>query len=145
IELDGDVLVLEGGDTRIEYLDREIATPDLPLVGPTWTVDTVIQGESAGASPWPDPATLVFTAEGTVEVFTGCNHGTASYQVSGTSITFADLVLDEMECTEQTIVILDDTVQGVLGGPQPVEWEVSVRRLWLNSDDLGLGLLGSEE
>src|SRR5690606_25094412 len=115
IELDGDVLVLEGGDTRIEYLDPEIATPDLPLVGPPRTVDTAIQGEGAGAPPWPDPAALVFTAEGTVEVLTGCNQGTASYQVSGTSITFADLVLDEMECTEQTIVILDDTVQGVLG------------------------------
>lgn len=34
ITVDADTLVLEGSGVRIEYLDREVATPDLELVGP---------------------------------------------------------------------------------------------------------------
>lgn len=146
LELDGDVLVLEGGDTRIEYLDREIATPDLALVGPTWTVDTLIDGDIAGSAFWADPATFVFNADGTVDVFAGCNSGSGTYAVAGSTITFADVAFTEIACDDPDgiITMLEEHVIAVVHGPQPLEWEVSVSRLWLEGGDLGLGLVGSE-
>ena len=38
--LSGNDLTLQAGDSILRFLDREIAEPDLPLVGPTWTVTT---------------------------------------------------------------------------------------------------------
>lgn len=78
ITIDGNTVVLDGSGVRIEYLDREVATPDLELVGPTWTVDTIIDGEAASHAQWPSPATIVFAEDGTVSVSTGCNSGTGA-------------------------------------------------------------------
>jgi heat shock protein HslJ len=144
ISVDGDTLVLESDSTYIEYLDEEVATPDLPLLGPTWTVDTLIEGDAASTTEWADPATLSFDAGGTVTVFTGCNTGTATYVVDGAEITFADLVVTEEGCNDEAATQLESVVMGVLGGAQPVAWEIQVARLWLHGDGLGLGLMGSE-
>lgn len=143
ITLDGDALVLDSGSTRIEYLDQEVATPDFPLVGPTWTVDTIIDGDAASNADWADPATLAFADDGTVEVFTGCNAGSGTYEVDGNEITFADVLVTEKGCPDDTTMQLETVVGAVIGGPQPVTWEIEVDRLSLDGDGFGLGLVGS--
>lgn len=144
ITIDGDELVLDSGTTRIEYLDQEVATPDLELAGPTWTVDTIIEGDAASNMDWSDPATLMFGDDGTVEIFTGCNTGSATYEVDEAEITFADLTVTEEGCNDDAAAQLETVVLEVLGGAQPVQWEVQVARLRLDGDGFGLGLLGSE-
>lgn len=141
--LDGDSLVLESESVRVEYLDQEVATPDEALVGPTWAVDTVIEGDFAMHTEWPSPATLVFGVDGVVEVYTGCNGGSGTYSISGTELTFADVSVTERGCDSPTGE-LERAVLGLIHGPQPVTWEITVDRLSLRGDDVGLELVASD-
>jgi heat shock protein HslJ len=144
IVIAGDTIVLETDHTRIEYLDQEVATPDLPLAGPTWTVEMICQGVLVGGSDWPAPATLSFGRDGTVEVFSGCNSGFATYAIDREEITFAELTLTEEGCSDDAAARLEAAVVGVLGGPQPVAWEITVASLYLDGDSDCLFLHGSE-
>lgn len=143
LELDGDSLVLESSSIRVEYLDVEVVTPDADLVGPTWTVDTVIEGDFAMTTEWPSPATLVFGADGMVEVYTGCNGGSGTYAISGTELTFADVSVTERGCDSPSGE-LESAVLGLIHGPQPVTWEITVDRLSLRGDDIGLELAAGD-
>lgn len=138
--VEGDTIVLDGGGVHIEYLDQEVATPDLELVGPTWTVDTIIDGEVASHAEWPTPATLVFAADGTVDVSTGCNGGTGTYSVSGDRLTFSDVAVTERGCADPQVQELEAAVLAVVHGPQPVTWEITVSRLSLRGQGAGLDL-----
>jgi heat shock protein HslJ len=143
IVVEGDGLVLDGSGTRIEYLDQEVATPDLELTGRTWTVDTIIEGGAAQHAEWPAPATLAFGTDGAVEIFTGCNSGSGSYRVTGAELSFSDVSVTERGCDGDT-GRLESVVLGLLLGPQPVTWEITVDRLSLRGDDVGLELVASE-
>jgi len=138
-----DTVVLEGSGVRIEYLDQEVATPDAELVGPTWTVDTVIEGDFAMHTDWPSPATLVFGSDGVVEVNTGCNGGSGTYSVADGELTFADVSVTERGCESPTGE-LESSVLGLVFGPQPVTWEITVNRLSLRGADVGLDLVASD-
>jgi heat shock protein HslJ len=144
IVVDGNTLVLEGGGTRIEYLDREVATPDLELVGPTWKVDTIISGLGAQHAAWPKPATLVFEADGKLKVFAGCNGGEGTYRVSGKELTFESVGLTEKACEDPLVNELETAVAALFHGPQPVTWEITVDRLSLRGKDRGLDLVASK-
>ena len=51
VALAGDELTLTAGSTAIRFLDREVAEPDLPLVGTTWTVVSLIGGDAVSSVP----------------------------------------------------------------------------------------------
>ena len=140
IVVQGDTLVLDGGGTRIEYLDQEVATPDVSLVGRTWTVETIIEEDAAMTATWPEPASLVFGPRGALTVDTGCNSGSGSYRVQGSEVTFSSVGVTERFCDGDT-GRLERAVLGVLGGPQPVKWEITVDRLELRGADFGLELV----
>ena len=144
ITVDGNTLVLEGGGVRIEYLDRKIATPDLELVGPTWTVDTIITKDAASHAAWPKPATLVFGADGKVQVFAGCNGGAGTYRVSGKELTFESVGLTEKACEDPLVNELETAVSALFRSPQPITWEITVDRLSLRGKDGGLDLVGKK-
>lgn len=143
IEVGDDTIVLEGSHVRIEYLDQEVATPDAELVGPTWTVDTVIEGDIAMHGVWPSPATLVFGSDGVVEVNTGCNGGTGTYSVADGELTFADVAVTERGCDGVTGE-LESSVLALVLGPQPVTFEITVDHLSLRGTDVGLDLVASD-
>jgi heat shock protein HslJ len=138
----GDTLVLDGGGTRIEYLDQEIATPDVSLTGRTWTVEVIIEDSSGSRRGWPEPATLEFGTNGRVMVDTGCNSGSGTYQVSGPKLTFSDVAMTDRFCDGEA-GRLEKAVLGVVYGPQPVSWEITVDRLLLLGQDVGLDLVAS--
>ncbi len=50
-ELEGDTLVLTTGTTRFVLSDREVVSPDVPLAGTEWQLDTLTEGEVAGGFP----------------------------------------------------------------------------------------------
>ena len=66
IALDGDELTLTSGGVTITLLDREVADPDLPLVGTTWTVTSIISGDAVSTVPDGAEATFEFADDGTV-------------------------------------------------------------------------------
>jgi heat shock protein HslJ len=144
LELGGDSLVLEDEGTRIVYLDEEAATPDLELVGPTWTVDTIIAGDVASHAEWPAPATLVFGSDGVADVATGCNTGTAEYRITTPGqLVFDSFSVTERGCPDQASAELEAAVLDVLAAAAPVDWEITVERLSLRTGDVGLDLVGS--
>ena len=61
----GATLTLEGAETTLEFLDREVADADRPLTGRTWTIDTLIENGAASNFPNGDPPTLQFGEDGT--------------------------------------------------------------------------------
>jgi heat shock protein HslJ len=96
--LGGDRLTLTSGGTVIALLDREVAEPDLPLVGPTWRVESLIAGDTVSSVPQGVAASLSFTADGRVSVATGCNAGGGLVAVTSDTLGFSELVLTEMAC-----------------------------------------------
>lgn len=141
IVIDGDSLVLDKDGTRIEYLDQEVATPDATLTSRTWTVEAIIEGDLAQLAQWPAPATLVFGADHRVTIDTSCNSGSGTFAVAGTGLAFSDVSVTERGCTDPQLADLERVMLGLLLGPQPVTWEITVDRLSLRGDEFGLDLV----
>lgn len=63
--------------------------PTAQLIGPTWVLDTIIQGEAASSTVGgADPATLLLNADGTFSGGTGCREISGEYVVSGDTVQF---------------------------------------------------------
>jgi len=110
-----DALTLTSGDVVIE-LTSAAAGSDAALVGPTWTLDSIIDGETASNVPaGVEAPTVTFADDGTVSVFTGCNRGSTTVKAGATTITFAPLATTKMAC-EPDAMALEATVAAVLDG-----------------------------
>ncbi|GAA3010709.1 hypothetical protein Sfulv_32150 [Streptomyces fulvorobeus] len=93
-------LTTAGGDTVT--LGSEPSAP-VPLAGTTWTVTTLLDGETATSVPagTRDKAPrLTFGKDGTVEGSLGCNSFRGTAKVTDTAITFGPLVSTRMMCGE---------------------------------------------
>lgn len=108
-----DDLVLEAGSVSITFVDREVAEPDAELVGPTWTVESIITGDAVSSVPAEPVATLVFKADGTLEVNAGCNRGSGTWTAVSGGIEVGPLMLTKMACQGDG-ANLESAVLGVL-------------------------------
>jgi heat shock protein HslJ len=85
---DGDRLVLSGDGVELTFAVQP-PVPDADIVGTSWILDTLIQGDAA--STILGDATLVLAADGTFIGSTGCRELTGSYEISGDTIDFSDV------------------------------------------------------
>jgi heat shock protein HslJ len=106
-------LVVEAGSVSITFVDREVAEPDAQLVGPTWTVESIITGDAVSSVPAEPVATLVFKEDGTLEVNAGCNRGSGTWTAVGGGIEVGPLMLTKMAC-DKDAAGLESAVLGVL-------------------------------
>ena len=97
-------LALEQGGTVIAMLDREVAEPDLPLVGTVWTVVAIFAGDTVSTPPGTATATLFFGPDGRLQVNTGCNTGAGPYTVdlARRIITFGPIGITKKACIDRT-------------------------------------------
>jgi len=132
-------LILEGTDASLTFLDREVADPDRPLVGPTWRMDTIIRGNgaSAGASQSTDPTTLTFQPDGQLVVFVSCNTGTGPYTASNGTLTLSEISYSFPPCKPTGDPAVAAHVYQVLA-PGDVAYQIDARRLTLTRQDVGL-------
>ena len=137
----GTDLTLSADRTVLTLIDSEVAEPDLPLTGPTWTVETIITGDAASSVPNGAVATMTFGDDGHVEVNTGCNEGGGRFEVSGDTLRFVDVAITEMAC-EGPGGELEAAVLPVLSA-EGLEWTVDAGSLTLMAGDRGLVLRGS--
>ncbi len=72
VALAGPRLTLTSGGTEVRLIDREVVEPDLPLVGTTWRLETLVEGGVASSVPVGLEATLR-VGEDRIEGFDGCN------------------------------------------------------------------------
>jgi heat shock protein HslJ len=96
VMLSGNDLVLTAGDTVITLLDREVAEPDLPVVGPRWQIESIVTGDVATGGGMS--GSITFGADGRATFDTGCNTGGAGYTVDGPTIRFTDVVTTKRAC-----------------------------------------------
>jgi heat shock protein HslJ len=139
IRLDGNDLVLEEGDITISLLDREVAQPDLPLVGPTWVVDSIFAGDTVSSVPEGATATLTFNDAGQVSIETGCNAGSARY-VAEPGVLRLSEVTTTLRLCEGAAGQLEAAVLAVLTS-NAVTAHIDAGNLRLQAGDAGLGLI----
>jgi heat shock protein HslJ len=130
-------LTFTGTEATLVFLDSEIATPDQELVGPTWEIDTFIDGETANATNLVDSPTLSFSADGSVEIFGGCNRGGGLYEVDDDgSISFSELMSTYMACDDSTMAA-EEHIFGVLEESGLI-YEIDANRLTIMGATLGI-------
>jgi heat shock protein HslJ len=98
LTVDGDRLVLTSGRTVIELVDRRVADPDRPLVGTTWTLDGFVDGDTASSVPGGVAVTLRLDGQGRVALDLGCNTGTGSVRVDGSTLRFGAIRSTTLPC-----------------------------------------------
>jgi heat shock protein HslJ len=136
--LAGTDLTLDNGRTVMRLVDRTIAEPDLNLVGPTWTVTSIIQGDAVSSVPAGATASLVFGNDGSVNVNAGCNRGRGSWLAQGNGITFHEVALTKMAC-EGAAGALETAVLAVLNAGA-VQASIRANVLTLQAGGRGLQL-----
>jgi heat shock protein HslJ len=134
--LAGNDLVLTSGDTVMTLLDREIAEPDQPLAGITWGLSSIITGDAVSSVPGGVVATLLFNADGTVAVHSGCNSGGGTYTVDGNRIDFGEIVMTDMACAGGAGQV-EQAVVAVLGADN-ITFEIDGASLTLMAGANGL-------
>jgi len=136
--LDGDDLVLVAGTTEIRLTDRRVVEPDQALVGTRWVVDTIFDAQMASSIPTTAEPVLVLADDGTAVFNTGCNDGTATWELSGDTLRFPEIFTNLAGCLDERGDV-EIAVKAVLGRPLVVE--ISADRLTLTTPDGdGLGL-----
>jgi len=110
-----EALTMTSGDVVIE-LAPEAATGDGTLEGVTWTLESIIDGDTASSLPaGAAPPTMVFAADGTVEVFAGCNNGGTAYMATDATLTFEPMRTTMMAC-EPDATALETAMTTMLDG-----------------------------
>lgn len=134
----GDELTLTQGTTRIALLDRRVANPDRPLVGPEWVVESLISDQTVSSVPGNARATITFHEDGTMSVQPGCNTGGGRFVAEGTKVTITDVILTRMACVDER-GDLEAAVLAVLETGQ-LDVEIEADSLTLMAGDKGLEL-----
>lgn len=97
LRLAGHDLTLEADATVVRFLDREIAEPDLPLVGTRWALESIAQGDTVSSVRGSAPI-LEFLPDGRVTLTTGCNDGFARYSTAGSRLRVTDIGTTRKAC-----------------------------------------------
>lgn len=141
VTLAGNELKLQAGDTVVTLLDREVAEPDQALVGPTWTLVSLISQDTASSVPGNVVATLSFTAGGRVDVNDGCNTGGGPYTVEADAIHFGAIATTLIGCSGAQAQV-ESAMLAVLGAGA-VSYRIEASTLTLLLADSGLQFQGS--
>lgn len=135
VDLQGDVLTITSGDVVLT-LREEAPAADLPLEGTTWTVVGLVSGDTV-SSVAVSPTLRIH--DGRVDVFTGCNKGSAPVTVEEASLSVGELIRTATDCAPDVMTV-EWAVEAVLHGT--VDYRIEGTRLELRNGSLGLDLAG---
>jgi heat shock protein HslJ len=124
LRLDGDSLSLTSEEVTIELREIEVATPDRPLVGTRWRINTILDGQSANSFGAQYEAYLIFRYDGTVRGHTACNAFRAHYEVDGSTLSTSRLVAETAPC-EGYAAELEAALVDVLSGDSTIAIETN--------------------
>lgn len=141
VTLAGTDLTLDNGATIMRLVDRTIAEPDLNIVGPTWTVTSIIDGDAVSSVPAGATATLVFNGDGSINVNAGCNRGRGSWALEGAGLAIKDVFLTKMACADPA-GSLENAVLAVIN-QGALQASIKANVLTLQAGARGLQLTGS--
>ncbi|WP_256840673.1 META domain-containing protein [Ornithinimicrobium cryptoxanthini] len=139
VRVDGDELTLSGEEAELVLTDRVVADPDRPLEGTTWQLESHRGNDAVSHVTGMDKASLRFDGDGLLEVHTGCNQGSATYELDGDTVIIGPVALTRMACPEPAMEI-EALLTSALDR-QTLTVSVEADRLTLDGDDSGLGLV----
>lgn len=134
ISLAGDTLTMTAGTVRLTLTDKEIATPDLPILGTRWILDGIVSGDAASSVPAGATASIRI-AEGRVDVQVGCSTGTATVELKADALTFGPIGLTKKGC-EPELMAVERAVTTVLAGT--VGYTIDADVLTIDTGNAGL-------
>ena len=143
IALDEPRLLLSTDAIRLTLLDRELASPDRPLVGTRWIGNGTGDDQAVSFGPGSALVTIAFDTSDRVEIFTGCQQGSGTFSVDGSTIAFFDLAYDGAPCPDASRQDVSDQVLFALDG-SPASFEIEERNLTITRNGRVL-LFRSEE
>ncbi|MGH3739265.1 MAG: META domain-containing protein [Micromonosporaceae bacterium] len=118
-QLKGDTLTLSDGTTRVQLREQR----DRTLTGGQWTLDTLVDGQTASSLPQGVKAHLNFNTEGKITGNTGCNHLGGGYTEADGTLTFDTIGVTKMACggakdtvEKAVLAVLDGTVSYRIDG-----------------------------
>lgn len=130
-----DDLTLTAGEVVIELADRETVSPDRPLLGTRWRLDSLIEGDAVASVPGGVVATLRIR-DGLADVDTGCNELDWDVADDGSTLAFINGVTTDVGCPDD-VATVEDAVTRVLDGE--ATWRITERSLTITNGDRGLG------
>jgi heat shock protein HslJ len=139
VKVGTDPLTLTSGDVVLTLVDRETASPDLPLVGTRWVLDGLIQGDSASSVPGTLTAEITLPEKGEVVLDTGCNSGSGAVVAGEGTLSFGQLMLTKKACTKDNGSV-EGAFQSVLDGE--TTYEIEEHSLTIMKGDQGLMFRG---
>jgi heat shock protein HslJ len=136
-------LTLSSTTESLILLDREVASPDRPLVDTHWVGNGVGDGSGVTFGPGWDAATITFGSDGHVEAFSGCQLASGTFTAREASIDFADFAYDGLPCADTRLVGLSERFLFVLDGSE-VSFEIEERSLRIERAGSTLYFLATE-
>jgi heat shock protein HslJ len=136
VSLAGDTLTITRDGVTLTAVDKKVVSPDLPLEGTTWVLDSLVANQAVSSVPQGVTATLVF-AGGKVAVDGGCNKGSGAATIAETVITFGPIGTTKMAC-EGPAMQVEQQVLAALAGD--VAWTIDADTLQLRGAAGGLDL-----
>lgn len=131
-EVADDGLRLVGQDVALDY-QRVEPTPDVPLVGTTWQLESLVDGDQpdSGVTQAREAATFRLDEDGTLLASTGCRELTGPYRLEGDTLELGEVGSDDVTCEDAHLVGQDSHVEATLLADQPVRASVDGDRLEL--------------
>jgi heat shock protein HslJ len=134
IALAGDTLTLDNGQIRLALLDREVASPDRPLVGTEWVLDSIVDGDAVSSVPVGVTAAIRIV-DGQLELDAGCNTGGGPVAITADTLEFGPLMLTKRACQADPSSV-EQAVTTVLSGT--VSYTIDADLLTIDAGGPGL-------
>jgi heat shock protein HslJ len=135
VEYQPPVLTFTGAGMKFQFLDKEEANPDRPLMERVWTIDTFINGQTASNLQLMNAATIRFEDDGSFLVFDTCNNRYGTYALDGDEITLSDVSTDDAYC--DTDLSAQEHIGKVMT-EGTVTYVIDANRLTVKNDEFGL-------
>lgn len=136
----GDQLTIDAGAVVLTLRDRRVVEPDLAISGPTWVVESILTGDVVSSIAQGTVATLVFHVDGTLDVDTSCNTGSARWAAVGAGVEVRDLGLTKKACIGPAADLESKVVEVLRAGT--IAAAIEADQLVLRAGNVGLGLRG---
>ena len=132
--LTGDTLTMTDGTAELTLMDEEVVTPDQPLEGRRWILESIVSGDAVSSVPMGVTAAIQIDA-GRIAVEAGCNKGGGTVEVAADTLRFGPIATTKMAC-EPGPMSVESAVLAVLSGD--VAYTIDADRLTLDAGDAGL-------
>lgn len=137
LKLDVNTLTLSARDVMLTFLDRELADPDRPLIGPAWKVDTILSKNAATSYAMSLPMPIVrFREDGTVQLESGCGTGAGGFSTTSAELTFRGVVLTQASCAAANLSVMLNAILGVMADGT-ASYAIDAARLTVKRGDAG--------